>query len=154
METATKSGPELSSAFADAKGRQWRLAITVGDLIKVRKETGVDLAGALKSDAALADLMFGDPAGLVSTLYVLCEKQAGDMKVSPEEFGYGFDGPTVESATEALMTAIADFFPRSRIGRAIRQSMKRTMDRADEAGVLAINRADGLLTTSSSTPSS
>ena len=147
MDNATKPGPDLSSAFADAKGRQWRIAITVGDLIRVRKETGVDLAAALKSESALADLMFGDPVVLVSTLYVLCEKQAGDMKVSPEDFGHGFDGPTVEAATEALMTAIADFFPRSRIGRAIRQSMRRTMDRADAAGVEAINRADGLSAT-------
>ena len=125
-------------SFVDAKNRSWQLSLTVGDLLKVRAATGVDLGAALKSETALGELLFGDPATLVATLFVLCESQAATQAVTPEEFGYGFDGPTLERATESLIGAVADFFPRSRIGKAIRQNLTRVLDTADAAAVTAI----------------
>ncbi len=139
--TEAKDGRATAPRFTDVAGRAWTLTLTVGSLIDVRRETGVDLAGALKSESALSDLIFGDPATLVSLLYVLCETQAKAAGVTPEQFGHGFDGRAVEAATEALLTAVADFFPRSRIGQAIRRNLAATMERAEDAAIRAIDAA-------------
>ena len=143
MTATTTDGRATTPRFTDVHGRAWTLTLTVGSLLDVRRETGVDLAGALKSEAALSDLIFGDPATLVGLLYVLCESQAKTAGVTPEAFGYGFDGATVEAATEALIAAVADFFPRSRIGQAIRRNLTATMRRAEDEAIKVIDAAAG-----------
>lgn len=126
------------AVFTDAAGREWEVSLTVGDLADVRTATGFDLSGALRSEEGLVDLLFGDPARLVSVLWVLCEPAAVGTDVSPREFAHRFDGPTLEAAGEALLQAVADFFPRSRVGRAVRENLRATLDRMDEAAVAAI----------------
>lgn len=121
--------------FRDRAGRVFNLTITVGALARVKRETGVDLSRALSDDSALASLIFGDPAALVSVLYVL-----SGTDVDPEGFADGFDGPTVERATEALMAAVADFFPRARVAGAIRESLTSKLRDLDTALIDAISK--------------
>lgn len=127
--------------FTDAKGRNWFLSLTVGDQLHIQRETGVDVGKAFKSVDALSDMIFADPATLVKTLWVLCESQAEKANITPEQFGYGFDGATLEGATEALLEAIADFTPRSAIGQAIRRNLKKVLAQADKAAADAIDKA-------------
>lgn len=125
--------------FKDFLGREWSLRLTVGALGQVRRETGADLGQAMRSDQALADLLFGDPATLVSVLWVLVADQA--REVTPESFANGFDGPALERATEALLAAVADFFPRSKVGAALRASLGRTLERMDQAVIERLAQA-------------
>lgn len=127
--------------FKDCLGREWSLRITVGALGQVRREAGVDLGQAMRSDQALADLLFGDPATLVSVLWVLVSDQALGLEVSPDSFAHGFDGPALERATEALLAAVADFFPRSKVGQALRTSLGRTLERMDQAVIERLAQA-------------
>lgn len=124
-------------------GREWSIRLTVGSLGDVREKAGVDLGAALRSEAGLADLIFGDPAALVRMLWVLIEDQARGTDVGPVEFAHGFDGPALEAATEALLTAVADFFPRSKVGRAIRENLAQTLERLDRAIIAKLNSLQG-----------
>jgi hypothetical protein len=42
-----------------------------------------------------------------------------------------FDGPTVERASSAFLEAIADFFPRSRVGKAIKEDLPGMLEEMD-----------------------
>lgn len=127
------------SSFTDCKGRAWKLTLTMGSVAAVKRETNVNLALASKT-ADWVDVLFGEPERLVSILWILCEEQAKGAGIEAEEFGYGFDGPTLEAAGMALATAIADFFPRSRIAQAIREGLPKVMDAADRKAVESIQR--------------
>lgn len=119
--------------WTGSDGREWSIRLTVGSLGDVREKSGVDLGAALRSERDLADLIFGDPSALVRMLWVLIEDQAEGTGVGPIEFAHGFDGPALEAATEALLAAVADFFPRSKVGRAIRENLTQTLERLDRA---------------------
>lgn len=111
-----------------ASGIEFSIRITVGMLHKVQDETDVDLAKALGSESTLAELLFTDPSRFVSVLYVLT-----GANEEPEDFACLFDGPALESAAEALLGALADFFPRSRVGAAMKQNLQTAMTRLDDA---------------------
>lgn len=64
---------------------------------------------------------------MAEVLWVLCEDQAAAMKIEPEAWADLFDGATIERATTALLEAVADFFPRSRIGKAIRENLPKML---------------------------
>lgn len=119
------------SAFFDCKGRDWTLRLTVGVLADVRTHAGIDLGKAIRSEQSLSDLLFGDPSDLVKVLWVLVSKKAEERQVTPEEFAHGFDGPALEQATEALLQAIADFFPRSRVAAALKTGLAAALEKMD-----------------------
>lgn len=98
------------SSFVDAEKRRWDLTLNVGLVGRLRKDAGVDLG---KAGEGMAAALFADPESLVKALWVLCERQAERQDVTPEQFGYGFDGPSVQRAVDALLEAIIDFFHRS-----------------------------------------
>lgn len=127
--------------FTDAYKWEWPVSITVGDQLEIQRQTGVNVGAAFKSVDALSEMIFSDPAKLVQVLWVLCEPLAKQRDIEPEQFGYGFDGATIEGATEALLEAIADFTPRSAIGQAIRRNLKKVLAQADKAAADAIDKA-------------
>jgi hypothetical protein len=131
------------AAFTDRTGTEWRLNLTLGDLRRARDLAGVDLNAAIKSDAALSDLLFSDPESLCKVLWVLCEKQAADRGLAPEGFAEVFDGPTVERAAVALAEAVIDFFPRSKIGAAMKANLRANLDRVDARVVATISTPSG-----------
>lgn len=120
-----------SSKFVDVNGVEWTLRLTVGMLADIKREAKFDLGEALKSETALAGLFEISPGKLVELLWVMCETQAIAKGVSPQQFGYSFDGATVGAATEALLMAIADFFPRAKVARAIRANLPELLDKMD-----------------------
>lgn len=121
----------MTPNFRDPDNREWKLRLTVGGVADVKRDTGVDIGSITQSDTKWIEFLFGDSARLVQVLWVLCEPQATKAGISPEQFGHLFDGPTLEAAGMALAGAIADFFPRSRVAQAIRQSLTKILDAAD-----------------------
>jgi len=128
-----------SSTFRDHTGQDWHLRLTYGLACDVKRETGVNLT-LVSQDTGWVEILFGEPGRLVGVLWVLCAEQAGRLNVTAEQFGHRFDGPTLEAAGEALAGAIADFFPRSRIARAIREGLPKVLAEADRKAVEAIDR--------------
>ena len=134
------------NTFTDRDGRSWDLSLNVGLLARVRQTTGIELAKALKSEQALAEAIFAEPEKLVEVLYVICEAQAQKAGISPEQFGYGFDGEALERATQAMLESIADFFPRSALARAVKSRLPQILARADREMVSeAEKRLDSIL---------
>lgn len=136
--TDTNPTPAPGRPTFSAAGRTWELRLTVWTLTEVQKSTGVELAKALQSEKGFADLLFADPGTLAGILWTLIEDQATAAGVTPEQFGRSLDGPTIEKATEALLMAVADFVPRSRIGQAIRDNLPKVLAAADAAAVNSI----------------
>lgn len=129
------------ASFVDCKGRSWQVRLTLGLLTEVREQAGVKLGEVLRTEQGLADFVFGDVEQLGRVLWCCCREQAEAAGVAPEEFTRGFDGPTLEAATEAVLGSVADFFPRSKIAAAIKTNLALVLARADERGVAALEKA-------------
>lgn len=129
------------ATFTDCKGREWDFKLTVGLLTEVREATGVKLGEILRSETALSDFLFADPETVGRVMWCCCREQAEAAGVAPESFAAGFDGPTLEAATEAFLGSVADFFPRSKIGAAIKANLPAVLAKADERGVRAVEAA-------------
>lgn len=119
------------SRFETSKGFVFNITLTVGDLRRVREATGVDLGAAMTDEKALIEVVFGNPEKLVEILYLLCEEQCKAGGTDPEAFARQFDGATLERSIEALLGAVADFFPRSAIGAALKRNLPRTLANLD-----------------------
>lgn len=138
--------------FKDNTGRAWDLSLSVGLLGKLRTGAGFALT---KADAAaqLAALM-DDPEQLARVLWVLVEKQAGD--ITPEAFGFALGGDAIEDAVRALFEATIDFFQRAGAREAARKNLSKILSQADAAMVKEIERltAEALKTSAGSSPAS
>lgn len=135
------------SEFTDCEGRTWKLRLTHGLAVEIKKATGVEL-GDEKNGEWVA-LLFGERGTLVSVLWCLCEKQAAEKGLTPEGFAYGFDGATLEAAGNALGVCVADFFPRSRISQALRSRWAEILQAGEEKAITAIMSAQLLGATNS-----
>ena len=101
--------------FRDKNGKDWTIEITVGSVKAIKDALGVDLIEAISDkENNLIGRIYQDPAMLVNSLYVLCLDQANDAGISDTDFGHLFSGDSIESATEAFITELIAFFPKSR----------------------------------------
>jgi hypothetical protein len=97
--------------FKDANGKDWVLAVNVTTRQKVRSDASFDVFGVV--DKVEIEKL-EDPATLVMVIFSLCEDQAKTDGVSAEQFAAAMVGDVLDSASDALFGAIADFFPKSR----------------------------------------
>lgn len=132
------------ASFKDADNREWKLRLTVGLLGDVKRDAGVDLGAAIKSPQSLAEILYTDPADLVKVLWVCVESQAKEAGVSPEEFGHAFDGPTIEKAGEALLEAVADFFPRTAIAKRIKTDLPKLLEQVDREMIARLDQVTSM----------
>lgn len=128
------------ATFRDSQNREWKLSINLRVLGECREHYGVDLGQAMGSPEKLSELIYGDPERLGRVLWVMVDRQAKEQGVSPEEFSESFDGLTLEQATTALMLAVADFFPRSKITEKIKENLPGLLNEMDEAMIRQIER--------------
>lgn len=99
------------AAFVDRHNRQWSLEITPYSMKRVKELTGVHLGKILADEMKpLSDLLL-DPIAIVDVLYALCVPQCEQKGITDEQFGQALVGDSFESAVEALLIAIQDFFP-------------------------------------------
>ncbi len=126
--------------FKDANERDWALTVNVTTRKKVQADTGFDLFGVVDEDEIKK---LQDPFLLVGVVYSLCEEQAKKSNTTPEQFAEVMVGDVLDGATEALMGAIADFFPKSR-----RQIMTAALTKGkqlhEEATTLLLAKIDGM----------
>ena len=126
------------TTFKDAAGREWRVRITAGMLGRARREASIDLAGLLTVEGALAAFMYSDPEKLGALLYLLVTDQANALGVTPEAFFDAFDGDTLEASIVAVIGAVADFSPRSKLAQQTRRSLPTLLERMDGLAVAAM----------------
>ena len=96
-------------SFKDTEGREWHVKITLGIARDLKDQTEIDLLDGKALLTAAAD-----PYVMGQVLWVVCQKQATSRNLSPEDFAAAFDGDVVTEATDALVEASIDFFPKAR----------------------------------------
>ena len=106
------------ASFRDNEKNIWDLSITVNTLKRL-KEIDVDLMGDLNK---MLEKMASDPILLCDILYVTCQKQADERKMSDVDFGEMLVGDVIEHATEAFVEALINFIP-ARRGKLLRAMM-------------------------------
>lgn len=99
-------------AFRDTAGRQWSVDITVETIKRVKGLVGVNLLDVVGGE--LAERLATDPVLLCDVLYAVCKPDADRLGISDEEFGRGLAGDAIDEATDALLEALVDFFPKLR----------------------------------------
>ena len=116
--------------FKDANGKEWIVALDGPTIREVRKAVGVDLAA---TDGRAADQLYNDPVVLVDSLWIVCRSQANAAGITGEQFGRALVGDPIDSATDALIEAINDFFPKRR--REAMKTLTARMKETREAGM-------------------
>lgn len=105
------------ASFTDNQGRQWTVELTVGDVKRIRRRTGIDLMGLMDpvgNDGAagkmLVDAIRDDLVMLIDLLYAILEPAAALRGVGDEDFGKALDGQACGAAVAAFWESVADFF--------------------------------------------
>lgn len=107
--------------FRDNAGRVWTVSITVYAVKRVRAFLNLDLYGLIDEKFEGLSKLLADPVSLVDVLYVLCRDEADKLGISDEDFGRAMAGDAIESATEAFIGELIDFFPDARTREALRK---------------------------------
>lgn len=115
-------------SFKDHAGRLWVVAINVAQVKKVRGLLAVDLYRLLDDQLKPLSMLLMDPCKLVDVLYVLCMDQAGQLKVSDEDFGRAMFGDVIEAAAEAFVEELLDFFPDQRARLTLRKARAKSRE--------------------------
>lgn len=130
----TENAPISSAFFTDRHSRTWTLLLTFGVVDRIKEHTSgdVDFHDIMEDSTKLAKLLM-DKNGrrLCECLYVMCEKQIQDAGLTPEEWADSFDGRTIDRAMSGIIGALADFFPRTRVGEAIKNDLPAWMEAMD-----------------------
>lgn len=127
--------------FTDRLNREWDLTLTIGTLTRVRNACGVELGKLLTDEKSLVSLMYEDPERLGIVLYTIVESQATKANVNGESFADGFDGATLTTAREALMSAVANFTQPPKTCEQVVKSLKAVMESKDELTATMIRNA-------------
>ncbi|HVX84419.1 MAG TPA: hypothetical protein VH253_06350 [Phycisphaerae bacterium] len=129
------------SSFTDTQARKWVISLNVNAVRRVREGVpGVDLLKIME-DKSVIEKLTNDPFALVAVLYAVCEPQAARENVTPEGFADALGGgDTLAAAANALLDALADFFPPHRRGpmKAAIQKLQEIETAAARAAIVRI----------------
>jgi len=101
------------TAFATTDGRRWTVAVNLGTVKRVREATGVDIL-ALVSDQRAISEAFSDNIRLAEVIASVIKPELAAAGVTDDQFFSVIDGAVIESATEALLAEVANFFQEPR----------------------------------------
>jgi len=112
----------LPSHFVDRKARRWDLFFTWADLLKLKREAGIDIDEMIPRSKAKADSatdaslaafhdFITDGSALFLSLWLILSAQCERLGITQVDFAEGFDGPTFEAAGLAFTGALVNFFP-------------------------------------------
>lgn len=107
--------------FADNLGRMWYVAVNVATIRRVRAALNIDLYQLCDDGMQALGKLVADPVRLADVLYVLCQEDAREKRVSDEDFGRALGGDAIQAAAEALVEELVDFFPDERSRAALRR---------------------------------
>lgn len=111
-------------SFTDFAGRTWDVAFTAGAIRVARKALGIDLRLAARGYRRTIDAVLEPPVRVAQLAAVVCHRQREERLITPEEFGRMMtDVGTYTRAADALLEALADFYPTSPFGRRFRYGL-------------------------------
>lgn len=127
--------------FADNAGRTWAVAINVAAVKRVKDLLGVNLLEIADQKGSLLERLVDDPCLLCDILFCLVKPEAEAKGITDEEFGRALGGDCLDAATDALLTEIADFFPKGR-REILRRVVGKLRTLEEKATRLAITKLD------------
>ncbi len=148
--------------FRDDEGRPWRLALTIGAALRVRDMVTIDTVegqtqedGSVKRVRSQAPFDIGDVSAIGQTfqilrgqfakaaevLYAILVAQVAEKGLTREQFFDGLRGDSMEAATKALESELADFFPQR-----LRKMVRLIGAKMDEIGAEMLDRAEAQVT--------
>lgn len=117
--------------FTDTKGDRWGVAVTYGDVQRVKTECGLDLTALFDEDMKSLARLHSDFGLMVSVAFCLCKEQAAGREVSAEGFAARMGGDTLGQVADAIVEATIDFFPDASRRETMRQLVARLKKMAD-----------------------
>ena len=126
------------TTFTDSRGTEWTLSLTSGDLKRIRKTVGLDLAEALKPGLGELGVILDEKGDrFLELMWALCGR---DAKIPRDEFECLFDRDTAVGAVAAVTGEVFDFFRGEKIGQAVRRRILGAVEEADRAGAAFVDR--------------
>lgn len=148
--------------FRDDEGRPWRLALTIGAALRVRDMVSIDTVedapqedGTTKRVRSQVPFDIGDVSTIGQTfqilrsqfvkagevLYAILVAQVSEKGLTKEQFLDGLRGDSMEAATRALESELADFFPQR-----LRKMVRLIGSKMDEVSAEMLDRAEAQVT--------
>jgi hypothetical protein len=148
--------------FRDDEGRPWRLALTIGAALRVRDMVSIDSVeeqpqedGSIKRVRSQVPFDIGDVSTIGQTfqilrsqfvkagevLYAILLAQVSEKGLTKEQFLDGLRGDSMEAATKALESELADFFPQR-----LRRMVRLIGSKMDEVAAEMLDRAEAQVT--------
>lgn len=126
--------------YTDLNGHEWHIRITVADLERVKAECdGIDLLDLVDPESE-ATARLANVYNLAAVLWTLLRPEAERRGISPEEYASGLAGDALNAAKDAMLEALAGFFPDPQRRRMLRQ-VWRLMREADATLTQAVQNA-------------
>lgn len=113
------------TSFRDEKGRSWEPRINVVTIARVRSEFDVNLLAVRFFDEASIEKL-SDWVTLVAVLYLLCEDQAKEQRISQEDFGRSMNPEAIEEGWRIAKEGIVNFSPKD-----LRPAYRKVLQKAD-----------------------
>lgn len=133
--------PSVLSTFTDSTGKSWRVRVSIGSAMKVKKELGLDLLSVLQNEDELKRLLFADPLARATVLWLTIMHDAKAENVTEEEFFGRLDPTSLEKGTEALLLAAAEYAPRGAIARQVLADLPKMLAAMDDAAAGAVEKS-------------
>jgi hypothetical protein len=100
--------------FADNAAHTWAITVNVAAVKRVRELLQVNLLEIADQKGKLLERLVDDPCLLCDILFCLVKPEADAKQITDEQFGQALAGDALGAATDALLSEIADFFPKGR----------------------------------------
>ena len=126
-------------SFTDKNGESWDLDLNIGAAMRLKSRLDIDIENVVTfdksnnpEDVSLLERIAEDSILLFNVIFILCEKQVQDRKLTQEQFAERFTGDTIEAATDALLDEIVNFSrpAKRKVLQRLRQISKEYSDRA------------------------
>lgn len=110
--------------------------------------TGFNIGTSFTDEMKPLAKVLEDPIKFVDVLYAVCKPQADEAGLSDEMFGECLVGDCLTSAVDALLEALADFFPK-RQGALLKRMFSKMRQMQNTLAEHAEKELDQLMSTSS-----
>jgi hypothetical protein len=127
--------------FADNAGRTWAITVNVSAVKRVRDLLQVNILEIADQKGKLLERLVEDPCLLCDILFCLVKPEAEAKGISDEDFGKALGGDVLDQAADALLTEIADFFPKGR-REVLRRIVEKLTVLQQKASALALTKLD------------
>lgn len=102
-------------SFKTTDGTEWKISVNVATVKRCLDETGLRLTDAFGSEGNIAEF-FSDDIKFAEVLLAIVRPQLVQAGKTVDDLFAGIDGTVIESAAEALLAELVDFFQEPRRG--------------------------------------